>query len=771
MRPDLTMTTTRPQSATAASQTAAPWRPAVDIMSIPHLCAWSKDADLRYTDVTPTWELYTGISRDLAIGRRDVDFRPAEIAELFAEQDRSVLSSGSSETYESHYDSALGVRAFATTKFPLRDSEGRIVGIGGVSSERQLDTPQSAVNWANTILLGSVLDSMPDPIVRFNQKMQVTFANPAFLATFALGPREVTGRFLADLVGRPIGELFAEAAATITMTTPETRFEKPILIGPGQTRWREWRIAGVFSDGGTLVEVQAVGRDITADRRYRTTLERLVAAGYASPASLPDTVSEVLSIGLDYLDMDLAAVVGSGRTSVVLDHLQLRSRAEPSSGHQATVRDAIDVTAEFGAKSVMIADLGEATAGLRALRTRYGLGSLAIHQVETSGTVYGRVVFAGYRRRRRDWQPQELMLVSLLAQWLAFAADRYAQIRALSLSRAELSLVFDNVPAHIAYKNALGETLSANAAARAQVRPAESAARDEAVLRAHRPALAEIECWEGPDGEVTWMRVDRIPFLAPSTEDPQVLVVATDVTDLVAKEQALAKANEGLNQFAYVASHDLQEPLRKIGTFTDLLMDGLQNDNRTDVDYAVRVIKDSSRRASTLISDLLSWSRLTNRALDRKPLAFDVVVRETLNDLVLARPDLALEVVDAMEPTVVNADAIHVRQLVENLLVNAIKYRDPGRALRLTLGLRKGSRRSAVFEVSDNGIGFDQSYAHLIFEPFRRLHSEKKYSGTGVGLAICSRVCERHGWTIAAEGRPGEGATFRVEMPNVAARL
>ncbi|HUG62132.1 MAG TPA: ATP-binding protein, partial [Methylomirabilota bacterium] len=183
-----------------------------------------------------------------------------------------------------------------------------------------------------------------------------------------------------------------------------------------------------------------------------------------------------------------------------------------------------------------------------------------------------------------------------------------------------------------------------------------------------------------------------------------------------------------------------------------------------DVAYSTRVIKDSARRASALIKDLLAWSRITNRTLDRQPLPLATVVREIVGDVLAARPQEAVELIDEMADLTVDADAIQVRQLAENLLVNALKYRSPERALRLVLRLKRVGKRSATLEIEDNGIGFDPLYARQIFEPFRRLHSEREYSGTGVGLAICARVCEHHGWTIDAIGRPGQGATFRVHL-------
>ncbi len=177
------------------------------------------------------------------------------------------------------------------------------------------------------------------------------------------------------------------------------------------------------------------------------------------------------------------------------------------------------------------------------------------------------------------------------------------------------------------------------------------------------------------------------------------------------------------------------------------------------------MIKESARRASTLINDLLSWSRLSNRPLDRQTIDLPALVRETLSDMLAARPGVTVAVIDAMQEGTVRADPARLRQLLENLISNALKYRHADRPLAVTLTLRRKPTGGYVFEIADNGIGFDPAYANTIFEPFRRLHGDRQYAGTGVGLAICALVADRHGWTLSAEGRPGEGAVFRVTMP------
>jgi signal transduction histidine kinase len=326
-------------------------------------------------------------------------------------------------------------------------------------------------------------------------------------------------------------------------------------------------------------------------------------------------------------------------------------------------------------------------------------------------------------------------------------------------------MILESVPAYIAYRDDEGRLLTANAAARRVAWSDENRASDAAALSDGQPLLGSVERWEDSSIGARWVRTDRIPFTTARNTPARLLVVATDVTELVENRQHLAEANAGLNQFTYIASHDLQEPLRKIGTFTDLLLEGLETGNRDDVDYSVRVIKDSARRASSLIQDLLTWSRLTNRALEKNPLAFTAFVRDTLRDVLSARPDVAVEVDDRMQDVTVRADPGQVRQLIENIATNAVKYRSPDRPARFALRCEPTGHGTLLFAFEDNGIGFDPVYRDVIFEPFRRLHSDRQYPGSGIGLAICAKVCERHGWTMRAHGLPGRGATFEVEIP------
>jgi signal transduction histidine kinase len=228
--------------------------------------------------------------------------------------------------------------------------------------------------------------------------------------------------------------------------------------------------------------------------------------------------------------------------------------------------------------------------------------------------------------------------------------------------------------------------------------------------------------------------------------------------------QQLAETNRQLEQFAFAASHDLQEPLRTINIYTELLLreigPGLTENTRRFAGF----IQSAVKRQQRLIADLLAYSRAIHS---------DELVADSQADAARALG----HAVEALKPAldesgaelhidslpVVSCDEAQLTQVFQNLLGNAIKYRDESRPLRIAVRcLHSGA--CCTFSVEDNGIGFSQAYAEQIFGLFKRLHRER-YPGTGLGLAMCRRVVERYGGRIWAESQPGEGSTFRFTLP------
>ena len=226
----------------------------------------------------------------------------------------------------------------------------------------------------------------------------------------------------------------------------------------------------------------------------------------------------------------------------------------------------------------------------------------------------------------------------------------------------------------------------------------------------------------------------------------------------------LLRSNEALEVFASVASHDLQEPLRKILSFGDRLGATagpmLAGDPRMDLDRMLS----AATRMRTLITDLLAYSQVTARVQPFASTDLARVAREVIADLETAIADAAGRVEVGKLP-VIEADALQMRQLLQNLLGNALKFRKEGTPLVVQLSCSSADAYHCTLTVTDNGIGFNEEYAEKMFRMFERLHGRMTYQGSGIGLAICRKIVERHGGTIAATGTAGQGATFTVTLP------
>jgi signal transduction histidine kinase len=223
----------------------------------------------------------------------------------------------------------------------------------------------------------------------------------------------------------------------------------------------------------------------------------------------------------------------------------------------------------------------------------------------------------------------------------------------------------------------------------------------------------------------------------------------------------LELSNKELYQFAFIASHDLQEPLKKIQAFGQRLAAqvGLDEEGR---DFLNRM-RLATTRMQQLIDDLLDYSRVTTQGRPPEPIDLNRAVAEASSDLqVRVQETGAMIEVDRFPPAL--GDPGQMRQLFLNLIGNALKYHRPDVPPYIHVGLETHSGIATIV-VSDQGIGFDQSDAERIFEVFQRLHGRSEYEGTGIGLAICRKIVQRHGGTISAEGRPGEGARFLITFP------
>jgi signal transduction histidine kinase len=226
---------------------------------------------------------------------------------------------------------------------------------------------------------------------------------------------------------------------------------------------------------------------------------------------------------------------------------------------------------------------------------------------------------------------------------------------------------------------------------------------------------------------------------------------------------ALARSNEELRQFAYIASHDLREPLRAIAGFSALLSQRYTGRLDQDADEYIRFITDAASRMHNMINDLLSYSRLDTQAEPPGPCDMNQVLVLAQSNLLAPISEHRARITHDALP-VVQADATQIIQLLQNLIGNAIKFHGAEPPQVHVSAQRRGSEW--LFAVRDNGIGIDPRHADTVFHIFKRLHTSDRYPGTGIGLAVCKRILERHGGRIWVEpNQPGPGTTFYFTLP------
>jgi PAS domain S-box-containing protein len=265
--------------------------------------------------------------------------------------------------------------------------------------------------------------------------------------------------------------------------------------------------------------------------------------------------------------------------------------------------------------------------------------------------------------------------------------------------------------------------------------------------------------------------------MTPGEGDGETLIIS-NIRDVTARKIVderlravavdLARSNAELEQFAYVASHDLQEPLRMVASYTQLLARRYEGKLDQDADEFIGFAVDGARRMQELINDLLTYSRVGTRDLQLEAVDTSRVLERVVGDLAAAIADTNASVTYDSLP-VVQGDETQIRQLFQNLVANGIKFhrRDTAPRVHVSASQEDGAW---TFKVVDNGVGIEPQYQARIFALFQRLHSRADYPGTGIGLAICKKIVERHGGQIQVDSEPGRGTTFVVKLPTTGVR-
>ncbi|MGA7971154.1 MAG: ATP-binding protein, partial [Terriglobales bacterium] len=263
-----------------------------------------------------------------------------------------------------------------------------------------------------------------------------------------------------------------------------------------------------------------------------------------------------------------------------------------------------------------------------------------------------------------------------------------------------------------------------------------------------------------------------IEIMLSPLESAEGILVTAAIRDISVRKQAelnllhkieeLNRSNEELGQFAYIASHDLQEPLRMVASYTQLLSRRYKGKLDAEADEFIAFAVDGAGRMQRLIQDLLAFSRVGTKGQEMLDTSSEDALQQAIINLRGAIEESGALVTHDPLPGVL-ADEMQLTQLFQNLIGNGIKYQNPG-IPKVHISATRNGGKKWTFAVKDNGLGIDSQYFERIFGMFQRLHKREEFAGTGIGLAICKKIVERHGGTISVESQPGQGSTFSFAL-------
>lgn len=733
--------------------------------------------EFRYADVNPRLEEITGIPVAAFVGSRPEDVLPPQTAIRVKALYARVLETG--QAAEVLHTNLLprGEVTTRTRLHPLQSETGSVAGVLGITEDVTAREQEKTALRDALERYTLVQRATNDTIWDWNLGSGHLSWNEGITTTFGYTPEQVR----ADV------DWWAELLHPDDATRVGASLEAAIQ-GAAASWSEEYRLRradgsyAVVQDRGYLqrneqgVAVRAIGsmQDISVQRLAQTELEAAMQRAEISALRL-EAVLEALPVGVFITDEAGLVQVTNPAASTIW-------------GGKAP-RVGIESYGQYRAWSARTGEalLPEDWPIARAIRTRRDVldEELVIQAFDgtpktvlASGVVFrhpdgevlgGVAVNVDITDRKRAEQALE---------------EREARFRSLIENASDLITVIDSAGA-MQYNSAAAPRILGYAPEELRDRTffefthpddLESIGGTfERTLRNPGEPIAYNLRFRRSDGTYRWLEGIATNLLTdPSVQG--IVANSHDVTERVeaskkleAYSRELERSNRELQDFAYIASHDLQEPLRKVQAFGDRLKgryaDLLDEAGR---DYLERM-QGAANRMQTLIQDLLTYSRVTSKAQPFEP----VVLRQVLSDVeqdLSRRFETSQGRLEVGELPEIEADPVQMRQLFQNLVGNALKFHREGVAPIVTIS---GSSVGDTIEIriQDNGIGFEPQYAERMFRPFERLHGRLAYEGTGIGLAIVRKIVERHNGSIKAEGDPGQGATFLVQLPLQQARM
>lgn len=652
----------------------------------------------------------------------------------------------------------------------------------------------------------SLFDEHPDVVYSMDLEGRYTEVNARFVHLAGAGPEQILGRLFDERVEPSQREMVRAHFTAATLGEARSYEMTGLALDGSRVELRVTNLPIVVD--GRVTGVFGIAQDISLLRKHQRELSDALDAAESLGQQLAKLSQASLSINRDLREETLYQQLVETVREVVGAHQALVS-VEPQekgaplisafslSDKYARWRDydvPIDGSGIYRLVSERQQTMRMTQAELEAHPGWRGFGAesarhppmrgwLAVPLVASDGTTLGILQLSD--KLRGEFTAEDEQVALQFAQMATIAIERARLLQKLQVRdrffemSLEVFVVFDPATDRWVQVNQMLSDITGYSRAELCSRPIFDFMHPDDLPRTRERAdrLARGEPVESRfanryrsrDGGWRWME-----WMSAPAGDGFVYAVGRDITERLQAEATLRQTladldarNRELQDFAFIASHDLQEPLRKIRAFADRLQQrhaaSLEPEAR---DYLDRTTQ-AAERMQVLINDLLSYSRVAARGKPFSRVRLDKVLAGVLEDL-----EATLEAsggqVEAGSLPQVDGDPTQLRQVFQNLLSNALKFRAADRPPRVRISAEPVDGvdgRRWILRFIDNGIGFDPQYAEKIFGPFQRLHARQQYQGTGIGLAIVRRIVERHRGTITAVGRPGEGAEFILELP------
>ncbi len=627
-------------------------------------------------------------------------------------------------------------------------------------------------------------------IIRWKSDGSITFFNEYAQSFFGYGEEEVRGRHVNMLLPGEESGVDLTTLVGDVVRHPEIYVQNinENICRDGRRVWLAWTNKPIFDENGNVAEIMAIGTDITDRKKAEEELARahdeLEQRIRERTAELENALTALAESEARFREVMDNSLDGVHRRNLLTDRYDYLSPAITSlCGY--TNEELSGMNIQEVVNLIHPEDIPEVQRGLEECLTgRRSQVSLEYRFRHKDGSYRW---FSDFITVVEDPEGRPIFLVGSVRD----ITDRKHIEQALRESEERFRLIAETIQdvfwmstpgvgkmlyVSPAYEKTWGRTRkSLYEQPQSFMDPVHQDDKELVLAQLTSHASGRWECQYRilqPDGRVRWIYDRGFPIRDENGNLRLMTGVATDITDRKEAEEELRQlmkrleeSNQALQDFASIASHDLKEPLRKVSSFGKMLQERLGNsmDDRT-LDYLNRMIN-ATGRMQALINSLLDYSRVSSRAEPFTKVDLYVLTEEVLSDLEERIARTGGKVCLSGLPTL-EADPTQMRQLFQNLIGNGLKFHKQGETPLVFIRSCQMNDREVRISIEDNGIGFDESEVDHIFAPFRRLHGRSSpYEGTGMGLAICKKIVERHGGTITCKSTPGEGSTFCVHLP------